>query len=1301
MPRLTYKGDTTDAFGRYLPTPVIDSIRIENFFETDDIFEDFNRLRELASKPPMDPADITKFEVSLSMLFNSNDTFDIDALIKELFDYSTGADGNNDSLYINLFFIKNIDDIDAIKESKFSIKDISLRERYVNLRQAIVESVVGPTEFDNTELLLDLYEGMIGPVGIISVPFSDYYNNITFTSDHDEDDNPIMRSSYVTITGYTHNFGGLQDMSIFAAVSTEPVKDLLQFSEATYALNLSDITYEDVVRDNRLAIFGDPAFVDNNNQFYPNTPIQTLNAKYHKIEDYGPSQIVSQINNITADYRAAMESDETLKDAIDGIDFVVQSYADKIEFLAKLNRYKELFPNKNGATATGRLYERYRRVVLNSNTALLGAPEVVKKIYRNYKIIDARATDFGEITSPSADIAITDRDLAYPVVIHSNIAKYVPNPDAADYPGSAEIGWELEELETISATTIDSAASAIRTHMADFFTGELRGRYSDRFSAIDDAAAALADWAWHEFGSRFVDDDFSWRVYVRSENASTALEYIRRSGPRLWLDRLDDEFGGVGPAGHTAFGGSIGDRFWGGSGGSPGGKGLRHAGEKQMFAIKEWMHGAGNGSLTLSVPTKHTVDLLGTLDVVEHVETIEDIDRDLSFSGIDDGGGMWGGLEDFMREIQENLGKIEVFETKSYDSGRMIFLLRRDEGDIKEDIKNLMIGALGAGDILEGDGTGDTTVLDERIEDAVNAEFETFFLSFESDMRSIYSSPDTSTTFGMTSDELTAYASEYVQSKFNNIMSNLSDQFVDAEFQFYLTSRYETAYYGVYDDYFIACQPRWFPAMTSTGPSVTQGVVYGNWQKAWNRADATGGSTTSITEATKCSQVNLLSAFTSAVESYLNDNKSAIAAQVKETIETIHGIRGTRIDTGGLSVLNSVDIVVKKAGYIFFDLEKYIRKRSYISKHVNVDRMLQMMPEALEITNNAIQMSEVTVTVKDRTEGSGIVLDHRPDPYEVTFKLKSPPYTEFDDLSYPLDFESLEFSTTNTDIVRKKITALDGGFRYSNFFSAGTGTAIDVDIVAELYGTAELTSHLVQRNYNFTKFADSNLTGGQTWRDNYRMLMYYYQFFIDDDAVYNGDPDDTKNSTDLLSAYYIVSDASYHTLDALIEKYTELYEMFIEDYYEPALEKCAYDQFNSQFNNFFVEGILTIYPNPGENPWFKMVAIHVLYVNMFTEVYNGDYLTMLDSANSILDQIRPETGRIEALMNFKLEAERFNDFLLGVKATSDEDIIDVIGAEDGIYQLKFELSDHEIKRPVIDHIGDFSDVDELDPTGLS
>ena len=72
MPRLIYSGDTTDAFGKFLPTPVFNGIKILSVTADDTTLQQARRTYETLSSDVVELSSMARIEVNTSLLFNSD-----------------------------------------------------------------------------------------------------------------------------------------------------------------------------------------------------------------------------------------------------------------------------------------------------------------------------------------------------------------------------------------------------------------------------------------------------------------------------------------------------------------------------------------------------------------------------------------------------------------------------------------------------------------------------------------------------------------------------------------------------------------------------------------------------------------------------------------------------------------------------------------------------------------------------------------------------------------------------------------------------------------------------------------------------------------------------------------------------------------------------------------------------------------------------------------------------------------------------------------------------------------------------
>jgi chloramphenicol O-acetyltransferase len=543
--------------------------------------------------------------------------------------------------------------------------------------------------------------------------------------------------------------------------------------------------------------------------------------------------------------------------------------------------------------------------------------------------------------------------------------------------------------------------------------------------------------------------------------------------------------------------------------------------------------------------------------------------------------------------------------------------------------------------------------------------------------------------------------------------------------------------------------------------------------------------------------------FQNAINDNVSLNRDRIYEKIYEYITKRALYAGFRSDTGVHSALAEVDIVLSKYGYFFFDMEKYVRKNSYLSKVLNVDRFLANFPNARQITNSACRLQQVSVGLDNFADNPDGVDRGNYSAVKNLASLQLTTSEESDEnKSRPDRFEKLRFLTplnerTGRPYVYRKINALQGisfseitdytvrdglltsaatpgalgaglptgvtggggltspvgatptytGTTTGGIPSTGTSAtlpgapggvslplvpiegfeaglsdelgasrseqqaeierqqnnlaiqSVDIDrLIADgRYEPKEVNTHLVLRNYAFPGFSDAALQGGARWRFDYRLMMFKYQFFLDDDSAYSfsNDPevDDGINSYDKIKFDIKLKDESKEVFYEMAQTFFDTYQSFVTNYFEFAEEACAFNAFDQGFNEFFVTQMTNKYPDPPSTPWHTMVAVYTTYVNIMTDQYGGDSLLMFETANNLLELIRPATGNLTSL-------KKFNDACLTMATAIRSARLFLMNDVDEVGETKTVFSfsyDTVLGAPVIDHIGDYAE-DLLDPS---
>lgn len=1679
MSRLT-KEQAMNLYGRNLPTPTIEKMTLLDVKNDDEYLLSLRDLQAIDF--PEDAIDsmvdimsaekertistTTRVDLDIAFYLQTWEGFDVNELTRELFEKitttpgETGTTDTSNSLFINAAFVlpsspdagdsvsvlrrKNklnllsmfYDDADALKTDQFAKLDLQTSYGTQNMLNAHIANLPG------------LYGGVSREYEI-SLPLSEFFEVAQLTAEYDADDNPIIKVSNIKLTFYITNFAIHPNITFYAAVSTESPPVLASRSPLdpiSYSMNFSDLTYEDLVKNGSISSISEPVFVDSGGVYYPNMPLRALNKKYYKIDDYGPKQIIDQTNALLAEYRKYLATDSQLLDAINEIKIIIQTEQNAINFLQLMNQVGQVYSETNEVTRYSRFYERFRILVKNADAALRNQQEVVKRVYRNYKVNDLRAYVPPPMDAFSYVHQLSqDRDYLYEEIFHSNVANFVPIDSAgAAFPGKAELpttpserfeNWSTESEairnEAIrlmlpsdsggfdyghgaGASTADNARERAmesklpwdaRSGMGNYNnlltpeyniaglatgTGGSTAAYSIGdvdFSAteisdmlgssyqqdhpLDRAALKIAWWIYHVWAGRFVqgsehkiyraNDDFDgvhWYVGFSDNDSLDKVNSQVRHKPSQWLGRYGAKSGGKDAlppdrfrllvqslsngesyappdrdmddvvdiiVGYDAIGveKSLEDLNYYGVpaaapnhdveltiekfGYDPNGALAPHVAHNSLqygvtdripqnalpafWYLKDtraydrtgyyeyylndffwsscasadvwsiYQLGSLDEQLTFWVPKSKIIGTTGRGIDTDDIEDQDgysysnpDADNDLE-TYAEDAADFWDGTAMIhygdgtelrnvafasIAERYERVGGVRAISTRRpmkdgglspwTDGGQhgnqgiptgdsnvpYVRVKRRKIKRIYRDVRALVRNIFGmdeSGDGVAGgpeeedaSSTNSLTTLDtyiqevpglvadevsrkmfDRLDDLPYRDFDTIY--------------DISQQAQTIVDRAHVEYLEAIEKYFSKDLCHIYISTASAEYLDWMDAptgdnrRRLTGGNIEYASYIIL--GKFEGSYLGAQLAYETLLPYGNWRlgPAAVKGGRRGGTgTVSVTpeganlagianrESYEMFKMDFGEAIKAIMISHFVSMKPSLREKARVYLQSRQNLDAFQSNIGIHSTLAEVDIVLNKYGYFFFDMEKYIRKRSLMSRVINVDRLLGYMESGQEMTNSAVRLEEVQMHLANFGERA---LDapysprdaawgrDPPMPTEVMLtlsnRLDTPPYS-------PINFQSMRFygerngdglpvvynrikrlneirfdqiseytknplySGTNDSMPGQKfdddassgnsgiplmgdVQAIEdnpGDGDYSayrgtqaaaaeNDFRQGVleGQEVDIAAVMDAVGTSNVYTKLALRNYSFTDFNSSALNGGLTWVDNYRLLCFKYQFFMDDDLAYNNDAHeeyaDTLKSVDDVKITVSIRDNSRELVKALCDKYEEEYLEFLP-YFEEAQEACAFGAFDQRFNKFFVDAMLEKYPTTFQAPWFRMVATYVTVYNLFSDKYAGNRARMEEHANNTLDTIRPETGTLSSLMNFKDACDVLKETLEEIKSElADIENGFAVGGDgehagtiDGHGARASFTVYRTLASEVIDHIGDYTKREEFE-----
>ena len=1404
MSRLVKGADLINQFGRNLPTPVIETLRLQNLSDDDQIYVDVDEYASAGVLPPAlatvaeDLMGITRIDVDISVLMNTWDGFKAEELSRELFQTLTSNDTtDNESLYINIYVSKSTGTTSELKSSRLNLKKI-----LAPADDRLKDYLTNESRYSAENYQLFTHLRALNGTGryIISVPLSDFYDTVELTAIFDEENNPILKMSQISVTTYIKDLPSVENLTYFATISVgNPITigssidgPAARLGATAYALNFSDVSYEDVMRDGAIAVYGEPAYIDEEGLYYSSVPLRALNSKYYKTEDYSREDIFAAINSLLDEYSQYLSADIDLKDAVDGITYVLTAYGAGSDFINRLNRTGQLFAVTQNVTRTSRLYQRYRILVNNIDARIRAQPEVVKRVLRNYKIVDAREFVPAEFNETSFVEGLVSSDFLYNRILHTNVANYVPIANqGSSYPGTAELPVTPSELFSEFNELMERQKTLLE-ELLTVDTGKDPQERNENY--FKDAVTSITEWVFNDWAGRFVgggdpyadnrldspdyfnqgeSDAFDGVKIISIADAGETISAFEKLTAMHSLDHA--KIFGYTPTsyGWNSRNSPTGEMFYTTSRVSEDDDGTynwdhnryyeddlygRSNNHEQFIAMnklsqinkqirvyvprRRFPDGGSSTNPETAPDTEYNGDAVSIMLDVSVGRSV-----DIPYSA---GQNIKESALDYVGHLTPivNLGLVyDYFTTGDYyrhdrratvDESPMngFMIARLKESLIHTQVETLVRELFGLNEELE-------TFADSDHSTNPNTTFDSYIgqmpaVIAKNTLNEVMTLVNALPAGDLNSEsEREIAANVLVTQMYSKIDEQLSDYLNNNLCRIMLgTAAIDDTYSldgGLKEGKSIVSIKYFRPGANEVP------MVFGSWAIPGYAA---------LTGTSKYNNDRFIYEFggdiQETIRSSLVDKRAQIKVVVMQILKLQGYFAGTAADVGIHSALAETDIVLKKYGYFFFDMEKFVRKQSTASQVMNVDRFLSALPSAKQMTNNAVIFSQAKY-INHNFGSNGVKLTLISDQSGDVAKSQT---TEFETLEFMTTVETIGrpwvYSKVNTlsNITFDQITEytsdiliqspsdgapLPGGTGSgfpgaspagtsesdlpgydivipittgegsstapaytSTTDSTGRSTRGEVDIVGllgdPLYQPADQHSLLVLRNYAFPGFNNNSLYAGKTWRNDYRLMCFYYQIFMDDDNAFinpffKGPP----YSNDAVTLSIELHDNSHTMVQALSDHYQGVLDTFKDEYFDVAIEGCAYDNYNHKFNDFFTEQMLLRFPDPTTSPWFRMVAIYTLYMNIFTDAYSGDKAKMEQAANIIIESVRPETGTLSYLLEFYEQLSAFKIQLETAATTALE--LHEEGAGNG-YQ-KYELNTI-VSEMVIDHIGDYS-----------
>jgi len=305
------------------------------------------------------------------------------------------------------------------------------------------------------------------------------------------------------------------------------------------------------------------------------------------------------------------------------------------------------------------------------------------------------------------------------------------------------------------------------------------------------------------------------------------------------------------------------------------------------------------------------------------------------------------------------------------------------------------------------------------------------------------------------------------------------------------------------------------------------------------------------------------------------------------------------------------DAIVRDHGYFFFDYERALKKVADINQIVSVDK-IEDYGIGFPYSHFRVEKASVSRNTQFFDFDSPLLLTM----IEANFDEATPLTTAVEAINYTAEPNYIipspgYFTTTELEEL---------GDEYHDLWVGMTEEFIDRTII-----TAEAHTHLIHRNF-------IPIESEGAWDPNYRLMAFEFQDFMDDDfAEYHVATEQRWYETKVK-----IIDKSIDVLKELIEDYSAAHRDLIK-YNNLAFgdNPLSYDIVTGMFNNYFITGIESMFPDLVEAPWNRAPLLYNLFRDMLYNTFEGDIGAILDDTRKLILDINPQNGSYYAAVHLE------------------------------------------------------------------
>ena len=321
-------------------------------------------------------------------------------------------------------------------------------------------------------------------------------------------------------------------LAFSSMVSADEILDQKLRTNAGNKLFLGDVAYENILKDGKISNQTSETFFDDNSDVYVETPLETIAGSFHKTDTTTHKDIYDTFNDMLNSYISILpptpadveSSDPELVGSVEVIQYTLEKYKDKIDFIPQINKSRKQIINRSSGTRTGALFNDMTELLQRANDVARQGTPLTKKLTINAKILDLRALKFGDydlptpppLTEDAADnlinFAYGRTVVATDETVNLDISEYI---DRTNFAG-IEIGSSLEGM---TGTTREYSESGY----ADDF--KIRYDRNGRLYILFNNAEGEEEQIYFPTATGLFEDNFTARKEYNMTNGYVILDW--------------------------------------------------------------------------------------------------------------------------------------------------------------------------------------------------------------------------------------------------------------------------------------------------------------------------------------------------------------------------------------------------------------------------------------------------------------------------------------------------------------------------------------------------------------------------------------------------------------------------------------------------------------------------------------------------------------------------------------------------------------------------------------------------------